>query len=955
MHVSFRTIIVSAAILCMNSGFAIAGDSGKPNVLFIAVDDLNHWVGHLGRNPQTKTPNIDRLARMGVTFTNAHCAAPVCNPSRAALLSGMRPGTTGIYDNGQPFELAVNAEQSLVTQFRKAGYETLGMGKLWHGGLGFPEQWTGTGGRERNENHGTGVLEDRSIGGIKFGVLNAGDEAVSDTQIADYVIGELSKSHDKPFFVTAGFHKPHMPWNVPKKYFDMHPLEQIQLPPVKDGDLSDIPPAGIRMAKPDGDHRAVLESGRWKEAVQAYLAAISYLDGQVGRLLDALEKSPHRDNTIICLWGDHGWHLGEKEHWRKFALWEEATRAPFIWVVPGVTKAGGVCDRPVDFMTIYPTLCDLADVAVPSHVEGASIRSLLANPASTEPRVAITTFGRNNHAVRDDRWRFIRYADGGEELYDHAHDPWEWTNLASQPEHADLKVQLAAHFPTVNNPTVKGEGDKNGGQGGDRNGGKRKNQKQKKQEATPVSIRSEVKRPTNIVFFVVDDLGQRDLGCYGSTFYETPNLDRLAKQGAMFPNAYAACPVCSPTRASILTGQYPQRTGITDYIGAAQPAKWKRNTPHLPAPYAEQLALESVTLAESLKAHGYATFFAGKWHLGGDGFSPEDQGFDINMGGLERGGPYGGKKYFSPYGNPKLPDGPEGEHLPDRLASEASKFIEANRDKPFFVYLPFYSVHTPLMARPDLVQKYEQKRSQLPQKDVFGDEPPRRVRLTQDHAVYAGMVEAMDQAVGKVVAKLNELQLAEDTLVIMTSDNGGLSTSEGSPTSNLPLRAGKGWLYEGGNRTSLIMRWPGVISPGMVNESHVISPDYFPTILEAAGFPLEPDHHKDGVSHLASLRTGEPTANRPLFWHYPHYGNQGGAPGAAILDGDWKLIEWFDSDTVELFNLATDPGEKHNVAADNRELVERLQQTLHTWQSEVGAVHSSVNPGFDPSKPNGRK
>ena len=290
MHVRLRTINVVLTVLLMHSGIAIADNAGKPNVLFIAVDDLNHWVGHLGRNPQTKTPNIDRLARMGVTFTNAHCAAPVCNPSRAALLSGMRPGTTGIYDNGQPFELAISAEQSLVTQFRRAGYDTLGMGKLWHGGLGFPEQWTGTGGPERVANHSAGALEDRSIGGIKFGVLNADDEAVSDTQIADYVIAELVKSHDKPFFLTAGFHKPHMPWNVPKKYFDMHPLDEIQLPPVKDGDLSDIPPAGIKMAKPDGDHRLVLESGRWKKAVQAYLAAISYLDGQVGRLRPPLRR-----------------------------------------------------------------------------------------------------------------------------------------------------------------------------------------------------------------------------------------------------------------------------------------------------------------------------------------------------------------------------------------------------------------------------------------------------------------------------------------------------------------------------------------------------------------------------------------------------------------------------------------------------------------------------------------
>ncbi|HRA88334.1 MAG TPA: sulfatase, partial [Planctomycetaceae bacterium] len=500
MNILLRVFIV--ALLAVLSGGSIvrADNAGKPNVLFIPVDDLNHWVGHLGRNPQTKTPNIDRLARMGVTFTNAHCAAPVCNPSRAALLSGMRPGTTGVYDNGHPYELAINAEQSLVTQFRKAGYDTLGMGKLWHGGLGFPEQWTATGGREKTDNLAKGVLDDRSIGGIRFGILNAGDEAVPDTSIADYVIGELSKTHDKPFFLTAGFHKPHMPWNVPQKYFDMHPLKDIQLPPIKAGDLSDVPSAGIKMAKPDGDHRQILESGRWKEAVQAYLAAISYLDGQVGRLLDALESSPHRDNTIICLWGDHGWHLGEKEHWRKFALWEEATRAPFIWVVPGLTKAGDVCHRPVDFMSIYPTLCDLAGVPIPAHVEGKSIRSLLANPASTEPHISLTTFGRNNHALRDDRWRYIRYADGSEELYDHDTDPYEWTNLASLPEHGDLKAKLATHFPTVNNPEVKSkQSEKSDGKGG-KKGGKQK-QKQKP-KATPVSLKTSEPRRLNVVFFV---------------------------------------------------------------------------------------------------------------------------------------------------------------------------------------------------------------------------------------------------------------------------------------------------------------------------------------------------------------------------------------------------------------------------------------------------------------------
>jgi len=433
--------------------FLNAAESPKLNVLFIAVDDLNHWVGHLGRNSQTKTPNIDRLAKMGVTFTRAYCAAPVCNPSRAALLGGKRPGTSGVYDNQNPYTEVIKAEESLVMQFKKAGYETLGMGKLWHGGLGFPEQWTATGPREGGEN---AKVDDRSIGGIRFGIMEGGDDGVQDTHIASFGIAELGKKHRKPFFLTLGFHKPHMPWNVPKKYFDMHPLDQIQLPPHRTNDLDDVPEGGLKMAKPSGDHAKVLESGRWKEAVQAYLAAISYLDGQVGRVLDAFDKSDYTTNTIICFWGDHGWHLGEKQHWRKFALWEEATRAPFIWVVPGVTRPGGVCDRTVDFMSIYPTLCKLSGVPVPKFVEGENIRPLLANPKSVWSTPGITTFGLNNHAVRTERWRYIRYNDGGEELYDHSKDEYEFTNLAGQgAEFESVKSELAKFLPKVNNPATK--------------------------------------------------------------------------------------------------------------------------------------------------------------------------------------------------------------------------------------------------------------------------------------------------------------------------------------------------------------------------------------------------------------------------------------------------------------------------------------------------------------------
>ena len=461
-------------------------------------------------------------------------------------------------------------------------------------------------------------------------------------------------------------------------------------------------------------------------------------------------------------------------------------------------------------------------------------------------------------------------------------------------------------------------------------------------------------RPPNIVFFLADDLGQRDLAVYGSSFYETPHLDRLAREGARFTDAYAACPVCSPTRASIMSGMWPQRTGITDYIGAPlKPELWQRNTPLRPAPYADRLALDAPTLAKAMKAAGYATFFAGKWHLGPEGWWPENQGFDHNLGGNERGGPYGGKRYFSPYGNPRLTDGPDGEHLPDRLANETANFIAANRDRPFFAYYSFYDVHTPLMARPDLQKKYEEKRARLGLTDKWGREGERDVRLVQEHAIYAAMVEAMDLAVGKVMAKLDELGLRENTIVIFTSDNGGLSTSEGWPTSNLPLRGGKGWMYEGGIREPLIVRWPGVAQPGSVIATPVSSPDYFPTLLEAAGARPTPGQRLDGVSLIPILR-GQSTPERALFWHYPHYGNQGGAPSAAVRRGPWKLIQWFEGDRVELFHLGNDLAETTDLAAREPARVAALKAELAAWQRDVGAKFPIPNATYDPAKPSGR-
>lgn len=422
----------------------------KPNVLFIAVDDLNHWVGHLGRNEQTKTPNIDRLAARGVTFTRAHCAAPLCNPSRAALMSGLRPSTSSVYTNNTDWRKLIGTDLPLTTVFRNGGYRVLGAGKIYHGAFDRRSEWDDYLQRPGGDPKPAG---NDGVAGIKFAPLDCKVEDLADYRIASWCIDQLGKMHDKPFFLACGLHKPHMPWNVPKKYYDLFPLDSIKLPPVKEDDLKDLPAAGVRIARPGGDHAAILQSGRWKEAVQAYLAAIAYTDMNVGRVIEALGKSPYSDNTLIVLWGDHGWHLGEKQHWRKFTLWEEATRAPLMWVAPGVTKPNGVCQRTVDFMSIYPTLCDLCGLPIPKHVEGPSIRKLLADPKAEWDQPAVATFGLNNHAARSEGWRYIRYADGSEELYDESKDPYEWTNLADKPEFASIKQKLAKSMPVVNKKT----------------------------------------------------------------------------------------------------------------------------------------------------------------------------------------------------------------------------------------------------------------------------------------------------------------------------------------------------------------------------------------------------------------------------------------------------------------------------------------------------------------------
>jgi arylsulfatase A len=434
----------------------------------------------------------------------------------------------------------------------------------------------------------------------------------------------------------------------------------------------------------------------------------------------------------------------------------------------------------------------------------------------------------------------------------------------------------------------------------------------------------------NVVFILADDLGWADLGCYGSKYHKTPNLDRLAAEGARFTQAYAACPVCSPTRAAIMTGQYPARLGITDWLpGRPDRPDQKLGRPKL----VTDLPGDLPNLATLFKQAGYTTGVIGKWHLGGSDATPQKRGFDVNIAGDHAGSP---ASYFAPFAGkgrtmPGLDKAPAGEYLTDRLAAEAEAFLDAHKSKPFFLYLPHYAPHTPLRAKDALVAKY--KPGQPGQ---------------QGNPTYAAMLESLDDAVGRVLKKLDDLKLSDNTVVVFTSDNGGLCTIEGPntpPTINAPLREGKGYLYEGGLRVPLLVKWPGVTKAGSTAAVPVWSVDFLPTFAEGGGLT---DVKADGVSLLPVLKGGTLT-REALYWHYPHYSNQGGKPGGAIRAGNYKLVEFYENGRRELFDVAKDPGENKNLSAEKPDVVKDLAARLADWRAAVKAKMPEPNPAYVPN------
>ena len=477
-----KTHSFSSTVLALIAAFLTApliAAAPRPNVLFIAVDDWNDWVGCLGHK-QAITPNLDRLAAGGMLFTNAHCAAPVCNPSRTAVMLGRLPSSTGIYNNGQWWRPAHPDTVTLPAYFRSHGYHVAGAGKLFHHTAGFndplaydsyyfwnPEVAEAEGWSEAYHHpHWPGVkhkpasaVARKTKSNFDYAAIDLPEEQLPDTKVALWAADQLAHKHDKPFFLAVGMFRPHLEWYAPRKYFDMYPLSKIRLPRVKDDDLDDLPPIARKWAADRGSNHAwIRESGEWPKLVQAYLACISYSDAQVGRILDALEAGPNADNTIVVLWSDHGYHLGEKQHWHKFVLWERSTRVPLIVRAPGITRPGSRCGRPVSLVDLYPTLADLCGLPAKPGLDGRSIVPLLKDPAAKWPFPAVCVQEPGNCAVRSENWRYIRYSDGSEELYDHSSDPDEWTNLAAGAEYRAVIADHARWVPRVFAPPAPSKG-----------------------------------------------------------------------------------------------------------------------------------------------------------------------------------------------------------------------------------------------------------------------------------------------------------------------------------------------------------------------------------------------------------------------------------------------------------------------------------------------------------------
>lgn len=1029
---TMETLIRLLVVLAFGSQ-VIAADPQEqvtqPNVLFIAMDDLNDWIGCMGGHPQTITPNLDRLAASGVLFNNAHCPAPACNPSRSAIFTGRAPNRSGLYDNRQQMREVMPEETIMPQYFRQHGYYSAGSGKLLHYFID-AKSWDKYFPKAESENPfpETFYPEKRPVslerGGpwqyveTDWAALDVTDEEFGgDWSVSKWIGEQLSKQHDKPFFLGCGLYRPHEPWFVPKKYFEPFPLESIQLPPgYRENDLDDVPETGQKAAR-NKYFAHIQQQEQWKQGVQGYLASIHFADAMLGRVLDALESGPNAHNTIVVLWSDHGWQLGEKEHWQKFTPWRAVTRVPLMVRVPSGasaalpkgTLAGAVCDAPVNLLSLFPTLLDLCKLPSNPNNDGLSLLPLLNDPVSSDWNHDSVTYlaEPDTYAVSGRSHRYIHYADGSEELYDISKDPHEWTNLAKSPQsqeklaafRKDAPKDFAVRIePSIDSlakltwhPASSGvvSASKPDGnpfpvhfinkqrqavelfwispEGQAMSYGSIASGQTKTQQTLPGAVWSAgnvgsdqklghfvigdrtaqavipATRP-NVIVILTDDQGWSDLGCQGlQKDIQTPHIDALASRGVRCTAAYVTAPQCSPSRTGLTTGRHQQRFGI-DTI------------PDMPLPS------EAVTIAERLQPLGYRTGFVGKWHLEPNAtcvnwmkrempemaskpraqvripwdkirpYSPAAQGFDEYFWGELRN--YRVNYELDGVDLAKDPDAngslsrstvkmkqiENRDFRIDVQTQAAVSFIERNHAAPFYLQLNYYGPHTPLEA----TQKYL---------DRFPTEMPIRRRYA------LAMIAAIDDGVGGVVKKLTEHGLLDNTLIVVTSDNGAplKMTKPDSPIDgdaggwdgslNEPWVGEKGMLSEGGIRVPMVWSLPSQLPSGKTYDWPVSTLDIAPSVLQLAGGDLaevmRDDTQKfDGINLIPAMNDVQNPSTRSLYFRFWDQ--------AAIRRGKWKYIYVGDGRRY-LFDLESDQHEHKNLVELHTELADRLHQEVDQW------------------------
>ena len=873
------------------SGLAIAADP-PPNVVFILSDD-QHWrdyafMGH----PHLRTPHLDRLARESLVFPRGYVTSSLCSPSLASIITGRYPHEHRIVGNDPPGgKEAFAAGRERMTRHLEEwptlprllgarGYQSLQTGKWWQGDFsrgGFTEGMT------KGARHGD---EGLAIGRKTM------------QPIYDFI--GRSRAAGKPFFVWYAPMLPHDPHDPAPELVEHYATQT------------------------DSVH------------VARYWGNVERFDRTVGDLLDHLDREHLSANTLVVYVTDNGWiqspDAPQFAPRSKLSPSDGGLRSPIMLRQPGTIQPR-TSDALASAIDIVPTVLAACGVEPPAGLPGVNLlddktvsaRRQVFGECFTHKLVDLEDPAKSllwRWTVRD-RWKLIvpttagaggalpaeeakridayskaRYERGEIELFDVAADPDETTNVAAA--HPDVVAELRASLDAWWNPAKQTTG-------------------APANAARPTGGN----RPPNFVVFLADDLGAHDLGCTGSTFHRSPAIDRLASEGLLFTRGYAAAPVCSPTRAALVTGRHPARVKITNFITG------DRRGSLLPADYVHALPASEVTVAERLCDAGYATGVFGKWHLGPPADIPA-HGFEVT-----------GSTTVGPG------SGPSDDPMHARaIATQAAAFVESNRDRPFFCYVPMHSVHVPLITRPELAA--EEGRRAVGVGPRFDVPPPvpgdPATRQMQNHPVYAGMIREMDETVATVLAAVVKAGQQENTLVVFTSDNGGLSTAEGAPTSNLPLRAGKGFVYEGGIRVPMIVRWPGVVRPGTTSDVPVTTLDIAATLLDVAGVKGRDDAPLDGATLRPVLSGSGTLGPRDLFWHYPHYSNQGGRPATALVSGSEKVVEHFDDGKVELFDLASDPGERRDLAGDRPARAAEMAARLAAWRKQVGAAMPTPNP-----------